>query len=320
MTAEAAHTSDEFLPQFAAQAVVDLENQARILNARPNCAPYVELCRKVATLLREAVHVVLPMNGEVYRNNGPDCDAPSPEECESLLGLPAPVTAFEYPWNHDKGNYAVQAPKRITIVVSEKQITPETTSQLARISFLSVFYDEQLKKWTVADHMLVIPAQPECLYGPTHSVWGFKQADLFSLIDGYYLSPGENGISPDAGQYFADVLSVTQCCHALRAGARFVERTESSGSRRKKFRKKGVEGFVYHVLKLPEGVSSHGPPAGGTHASPRFHLRRAHIRKLSSGSLTFVRHCFVGNREKGVVEKNYAVPAWGTNPSHSAPS
>lgn len=47
-----------------------------------------------------------------------------------------------------------------------------------------------------------------------------------------------------------------------------------------------------------------GAPTGA-HDSPRFHVRRAHIRKLPTGVLTFVRQCFVGDPEKGVVGKHY---------------
>lgn len=58
-------------------------------------------------------------------------------------------------------------------------------------------------------------------------------------------------------------------------------------------------------LKLP-GVS-----ASGTHAPPRLHLRRGHIRRLHSGALTNVRPCLVGSPEAGVVEKAYRIAHGG---------
>lgn len=312
MSEAASHV--EFLPQYAAHAVAELQQQARVARSRSHSAPFALLCERVSALIREAVHVVLPVNGEVYRDNGPEAPGPSAEECESLLGLPAPVTCFEYPWTHEKGSYPVQAPKRITLVVDGKQFEQPEEKAAARVAFFSLFYDESFKQWTVADHVFSVPAHPQILRGPTSQSWGVKNAQIVNLIDGEAVLPDEAGLTEVAGQYFPDILAVMQCCHALRAGARFEERSEQSGSRRKKFRKKGVDGFVYHVLKLPAGVRSSGPPAGGSHASPRFHLRRAHIRKLSSGSLTFVRHCFVGQQERGKVEKSYSVPPRAIDP------
>jgi hypothetical protein len=96
-----------------------------------------------------------------------------------------------------------------------------------------------------------------------------------------------------------------QCCHSLRAGATLEERSEPSAARRWKMEKRGVGGFTYHVLKLPSKTGQTLEMGVGSHASPRFHIRRAHIRKLPTGVLTFVRQCFVGDRDRGTVKKHY---------------
>ena len=49
------------------------------------------------------------------------------------------------------------------------------------------------------------------------------------------------------------------------------------------------------------------PHLGGTHASPRLHDRRGHMRKLKSGKSVWVRSCKVGKAELGVVFHDYAV-------------
>ena len=46
---------------------------------------------------------------------------------------------------------------------------------------------------------------------------------------------------------------------------------------------------------------------GGTHAAPRLHMRRGHIRRLPTGKTTWVRQCAVGNANLGTVSKDYAV-------------
>lgn len=48
---------------------------------------------------------------------------------------------------------------------------------------------------------------------------------------------------------------------------------------------------------------------GGTHASPRQHDRRGHLRRLASGKTVWVRHCKVGHPNKGVIYHDYKVAA-----------
>lgn len=52
---------------------------------------------------------------------------------------------------------------------------------------------------------------------------------------------------------------------------------------------------------------------GGSHATPRLHVRRGHIRHLPSGKLTWVRQCLVGNPDRGVVEKHYEIGSTAQN-------
>ncbi len=67
--------------------------------------------------------------------------------------------------------------------------------------------------------------------------------------------------------------------------------------------------FTYKVLQLTDerGGSGSKRGAGGSHASPRMHLRRGHVRRLESKSV-WVRPTLVnpGSRD-GVVVKDYAI-------------
>lgn len=63
--------------------------------------------------------------------------------------------------------------------------------------------------------------------------------------------------------------------------------------------------FSYWTLRLP-GNSASGN-AGGTHASPRVHLRRGHVRQYAPEKYTWVEACVVGKKEAGMVDKDYAV-------------
>jgi hypothetical protein len=61
----------------------------------------------------------------------------------------------------------------------------------------------------------------------------------------------------------------------------------------------------YYVVELsPSAKEAIG---AGTHASPRLHWRRGHIRHLASGKKTWVRASLVGAAEGGVIVHDYRV-------------
>jgi hypothetical protein len=66
--------------------------------------------------------------------------------------------------------------------------------------------------------------------------------------------------------------------------------------------------FSYKVLQLDSENSrkSRAPSGGGSHASPRMHLRRGHIRRLD-GRTIWVRSTLVNSSSEGVVLKDYSV-------------
>lgn len=66
--------------------------------------------------------------------------------------------------------------------------------------------------------------------------------------------------------------------------------------------------FSYHTLVLDiERSAAKSDHLGGTHSSPRVHLRRGHPRQYAPEKWTWVQPCAVGNKSKGIVHKDYAV-------------
>lgn len=65
--------------------------------------------------------------------------------------------------------------------------------------------------------------------------------------------------------------------------------------------------FDYWVLDVPSAPASGDGYSGGAHSSPRFHLRRGHLRRLATGAVTWVRATTVGKASAGLVVKDYAV-------------
>lgn len=300
--------SELFLPQYAAQAVISLEAQGR---AAPD-GDFRSMVRALASTIRSAVCVCLPEHGEIYRDNVGGGSMPSPDECESFIGLPAPITCFEYSYP-DPGlraayeSYDTNFPtKRITIALDGKQL-----EMPGYVSLISLSYMPEHAHWMahqavlcLASPLVVVPMPQGPLY------WG-AMLSMVHVATRQPIAIGSADSERLFGQMKPDLGAVVQCCHALRAGAFLREAHEPSAMRRWKFAKKGAGGFTYHILTLPERAGTLGPHGGGSHSSPRLHVRRAHIRKLPTGCLTFVRQCFVGDREKGEVKKHYRLKGPG---------
>lgn len=67
-------------------------------------------------------------------------------------------------------------------------------------------------------------------------------------------------------------------------------------------------GWAYRVADIdPLHVRAVAARLGGSHASPRWHLRRGHWRQLADGRRVFVRECAVGDASRGGVVKDYHV-------------
>jgi len=102
--------------------------------------------------------------------------------------------------------------------------------------------------------------------------------------------------------YVAKFLSLLNCNNVGR-----VETKPSDEHQRRRKKQGKVPLFSYWTLTLKQSHIQ-GPPLGGTHASPRLHLRRGHIRRLSADRTVWVQQCVVGNKDRGMVHKDYSMP------------
>lgn len=88
---------------------------------------------------------------------------------------------------------------------------------------------------------------------------------------------------------------------------------------KKRIKKKKMPFFAYKTIEIiPDFVKE---PKQQTqqpkkHKSPRFHVRRAHTRRLKSGKVVNVRSANVGRIEDGIVMKDYRLSDRGLNEKH----
>ena len=109
--------------------------------------------------------------------------------------------------------------------------------------------------------------------------------------------------SSAAISWLAAYLSALNCCNITRVKTTPDEKLQRARSKRGK---KPL--FAFWTLEIDlERSDKEGCDWGGTHASPRFHLRRGHARQHKKGHWCWVRACAVGNKNSGgMVHKEYA--------------
>ncbi len=112
----------------------------------------------------------------------------------------------------------------------------------------------------------------------------------------------------DAKLYFEVLTGVVWRSLALLSDAAMVREDQFPRTRRPKLARKGVSGWTYRIVEIdPRWVATALRETTGTHASPRWHIRRGHWRTLRGGRRTFVRECEVGDPAQGGVVKDYRV-------------
>ena len=96
-------------------------------------------------------------------------------------------------------------------------------------------------------------------------------------------------------------LTALNCCNVRR-----VEHTPAIAINKKRERAGRPPLFSYWTLQLAPDVHEAVTSTGGTHASPRIHLRRGHIRRRhGSDKWWWVQPHVVGRKDLGMVHKDY---------------
>ncbi|MGN8190915.1 hypothetical protein [Burkholderia ubonensis] len=105
-----------------------------------------------------------------------------------------------------------------------------------------------------------------------------------------------------------EVTMAVQACSVLNcANVETIDVSPSRAANAKRAAKGKPPFFTYKVLQVSAERSPKAASSGGTHGSPRMHLRRGHLRRLE-GRVVWVRAAMVNaGSSAGVVAKDYTI-------------
>lgn len=273
-------------------------------------------------LMEQAEKFILPSWGTIFEKREMELCA----DVEIPTRLPYPIVAIEYPCPYDDPRcepmmlHERHSSKRIALCV-ETEVIDEQTDMLSHIHQLHtgnttgfyvypVSYSDDLKLW--------IP--PPCaMFFPRAGNEKFQELKKHGLTAILPLGLSAYKAYPEDERDMRMMRDVADeafsCLHLLTALAIDHGRYETLPAPTKLNKKRAQKGRVpmyeYKVLDIVADILQASPISkphqGGTHASPRMHKRRGHVRRLRSGRTTWIRNMIVGKPGTGAVEKEYAV-------------
>lgn len=319
------------IEDFTRLIKVDLnsENDPLMYPERKHNLDYLaEFFLLLSNLLDDAIKFTLPDNGRLM---DPDNNTIITSNMLELLMLPYPIVALEYsaPDLNDRLAYNNKpSDKRISLALDFNKINQKYKVQMLKLmptinadicaEMIAVFsiYHGVNDGWSAA---------PGCNFVNRQSTFDAivdENKKTFMRVSGLLPSPLDILTPNDPKEEFNkarqslhndtidEVIALVEFCAIMNCSN--VE-TQTIKASEKLNKKRAISGkfklYDFHVLMLSplDDKSATSSNGNGTHASPRMHLRRGHIRRLSSTKVKWINATVVGNKKDGVIDKSYVV-------------
>ena len=307
-----------------------------LLESQTELGPFL---RSMTKYLHESQKFIFPEGGHIFEEEKWVKWAGVP------LNLPYPIVAIEYPAEFYPGNTpefmkargeaSVPSPKRIALAMTRDGLALDPGFQAFVFDYLALFDGARKKKygstapyihsdwwllWPICEMRhewrpswcgAVVPLGDESV-----DETGIKKDFVPVVLPSLLAQSSLREVSADVLHQYVlfdlkdELIAMKQLCQVLGCENMTTKVLDASPKLNKARAKKGhLPLYDYHVLVVK--TDQHNPRTdntlGGNHASPRFHWRRGHIRKLPTGKNTWVRSCAVGQTEMGIIEKDYVV-------------
>ncbi len=313
---------------YAAQAEKDIGDFVGSLKkfSAKDVTRDVVVCQIMQHEIKSAIHFTMPDYGIIFNDNAQGI-------ASNQIRLPYPIITVEYfvPINNIKKNDQVSVKKRLLIA---KEIKTELAVELGLISTInkpiilkseylimvsSIYFQEEVGRWTPHPYGLIIPSQWDNLTATSITLGSNKDGVGFVALPTNLL-PGMCSILEDhCGQDKATsdgyddvagevsvLLELLEALSCKNVEQSIHQQASPKNAQRIKSHKLPIYETKFLTIKASEGKVEGKCGFIGSHASPRQHLRRGHIRRLESGNI-WVNSCVVGDSSKGVIEKQYKI-------------
>ena len=273
-------------PNYSAKAIEAIRSRGKSKLAEGHRGG--ALMTYIADLLESAHKFALPYGGKLFDTTSEQMLA----ECR----LPFRVCAFEYEMEQEGTGVATGLPVR-----SDKTIVLAVEDSDASRTRLFPIVHTRDGGWQMTLVAIELVREDDENIGVffrhmTDLHWG-RADDI----------PAQQHLEEYAREAFGyEIRAITQACAALACTNVTTEILRPN--REARAARPASTLFDYHVLVLdPSRVREPGEDRGGTHASPRTHLRRGHIRRHPTAGRIWVNQCVVAPTSIGTVNKDYRV-------------
>jgi hypothetical protein len=163
----------------------------------------------------------------------------------------------------------------------------------------------------IAKDLMSITDRESEYYGKGLAMHGFPVLLCPEMIEFGRKIDGDSVLEHGMKDIASEVSALLELCEALSCSNVHHQVMESINPAINQRRIRDGKVPMYETrtlwIDVPGGSKDSGDWQGGTHRSPRQHLRRGHIRNLQSGKKVWVNAAVVGAKESGFIRKDYAI-------------
>lgn len=325
---------------YCTQAIESLNEQVQSFEGHsPMTASNI---RRVIKLLQDAIKFFVPDNGRLFDDGLRALPAtfrlPYP-----VIAAEFRVTQ-EAPQSHQPLSTSEEgilpSSKRIALAVEINGKNIERYSWLVHssqayllgddgaIAIIPVYFNDEEESWQFPPFGLLTPcrktdpnplaaSKAKALYGGEipkgMTLLPLEGHPIFLMPDECAYIQNTKGVNhayammaQDTNDEFIGIMELIEILSCKNVATGTIEAPKALNKKRESKGKPPI--FEYKVLMLdPQAEGSPSSTGGkGSHASPRVHLRRGHIRRLLDRNI-WVNATVVGNKQAGMVTKDYAI-------------
>lgn len=274
-----------FCRQFTKQLPSTLINLFQTRETNPNSKIICGLYQIAGSKIKESVKFILPDGGVILEDNNFKGLGDMP------IRLPFPTIALEYfePENQLYGESVYESTKRILIASEVVDQNGLLTIEIMPVSW----YDEQ-GKWGVFQPLWLPPN------ATSSALTNLNNGEYWNL---QYEKAYDTPFPVNGGDYMNELIALFSFLNALACSNIKISKVDRKGP----LNPRGMIPFdEYHVLTIPMNSGGDGHGSGGSGRSPREHMRRGHIRRISNDRTIWVNASIINGGIGNKIKKDYS--------------